>query len=389
MATYEELVADVAQLREQEGELLGTWVYGDKQTEYRILPGLRFEGPHKVHKTVSGTLGPRAGWLQADLRSPKGEPAGSIRVRLNPEEGTMTSKYKGAGKTDWGSAVVAHRKPPEPPLAPRTGRASVKDFIVKKKAQEVVQAQEAAAAGAAEEESSGSEVEDVPDHLRVCIEEDDKVKRAWDRLMVATGRSAPKWPAREEVQRRGRGAPSARPGLAGKAADARARPAEAQTARGPAFEPPERPRPAAGVVTPPVVTPPVIKDNESTRGGATASKMAAPPVVADGVISGLNAVCRLIEEKKLLAVMHRSGVRVREGVSLDSQDLGRYPDLTILERLDQDGARLHVRKCEGSGPDEGWVTAKIAGKAVFSLIRSLKEMREIQDAAILKSSKWY
>jgi len=92
--------------------LLGSWVYGAKQTEYHISRtasgDLQFEGPHARCGTVTGKLEFVWGWLSGDLRSPEGEHVGNIRFRWVQEVDSMLSNFRPLNK-DWGKDIIAKR----------------------------------------------------------------------------------------------------------------------------------------------------------------------------------------------------------------------------------------------------------------------------------------
>uniref|UniRef100_A0A977TQI4 holo-[acyl-carrier-protein] synthase n=1 Tax=Amphidinium carterae TaxID=2961 RepID=A0A977TQI4_AMPCA len=65
----------------------------------------------------------------------------------------------------------------------------------------------------------------------------------------------------------------------------------------------------------------------------------------------------------------KGGILVREGQDLKSADLPeRLSTGAEIEELELKGDRLHYKLSKGSGPAEGWVSTKISGKTLVSLL---------------------
>eukprot|EP00931_Biecheleriopsis_adriatica_P044569 TRINITY_DN25500_c0_g2_i1.p1 TRINITY_DN25500_c0_g2~~TRINITY_DN25500_c0_g2_i1.p1 ORF type:complete len:482 (+),score=80.62 TRINITY_DN25500_c0_g2_i1:69-1448(+) len=102
-------------------ELLGTWQYGSKPLEYRIVraeSGKLYYFDQKKCGVVSGILEPRGQWVQAELSSASDlTPIGVIRLAFSRKDECIVSNFKAAGKDEWGKDVVAHKV--QHPLDPR------------------------------------------------------------------------------------------------------------------------------------------------------------------------------------------------------------------------------------------------------------------------------
>eukprot|EP00435_Cladocopium_sp_Y103_P000388 s4523_g1.t1 len=58
------------------------------------------------------------------------------------------------------------------------------------------------------------------------------------------------------------------------------------------------------------------------------------------------------------------GLIVRSGCDLDSEKLGRLGHGAVFLELEKFGYRIHFKKLEGDGPDEGWLSCYISGYEV-------------------------
>lgn len=80
----------------------------------------------------------------------------------------------------------------------------------------------------------------------------------------------------------------------------------------------------------------------------------------------------LAEEGRLWTVK-ASSCLVRGGESLKSPEVGRFAKSALLEALAANGSRLHVRKCTGTGPEQGWVSPIVSGKEVLERVHTLSQ----------------
>ncbi|CAK9058652.1 unnamed protein product [Durusdinium trenchii] len=65
---------------------------------------------------------------------------------------------------------------------------------------------------------------------------------------------------------------------------------------------------------------------------------------------------------EVVAVAELGGALVREGKSLTSQQLARLGVGAVINELERAGERLRFKKVSGSGPESGWVSAKLLEK---------------------------
>ncbi|CAK0837573.1 unnamed protein product [Prorocentrum cordatum] len=75
----------------------------------------------------------------------------------------------------------------------------------------------------------------------------------------------------------------------------------------------------------------------------------------------------------LFTVVPKSGLLVKEASSLDSRELGRLEERSVVEKLDEKGARWRVRLLDGSGPVQGWISRTVAGKDMMKALSGMKE----------------
>jgi len=411
------------EMEQLERELEGAWQYGSKPTEYRILAGLRFEQPSSKHGEVSGFLRPLKnlrGWLQAELTTGTGAHVGSIRIRYNWDAGTITSNYRGTGMQNWGGDIEAAKPQDRRAAALQEVRAaeSARDSTLAGSGADSVEAL-ALIAREAEEASKQGEEEEAEEAQGGNGPAKQEERRA---LLAARAKR------REEVFQRirdvmaqaaaaepppsGEGAVASTAVVGGVAEDnqlplpdgapqtpeARRRiPAPAvdldcaeedrlatvqrrfwDIVRGaePDGGPGETPAGAAGPGTGDVAD--AVPARADRLGAAPAPEMETPEIAL------FSEYHSLVKEGKLMAVMVKSGVLARESADLTSAVVGRFADLTTVELLVQDGKRFFVRRCEGTGPDEGWVTSVVSGKAVFTLVRSMQELRSIRESAAVR-----
>jgi len=69
-------------------------------------------------------------------------------------------------------------------------------------------------------------------------------------------------------------------------------------------------------------------------------------------------------------------VLAREGEGLKTPEAGRFRRWAWLEEVekDQKGTRVHVKRLQGRGPDEGWVSTTVKGKSMLKKIDNAMEI---------------
>uniref|UniRef100_A0A7S1S6L5 Erythromycin biosynthesis protein CIII-like C-terminal domain-containing protein n=1 Tax=Alexandrium catenella TaxID=2925 RepID=A0A7S1S6L5_ALECA len=87
----------------------------------------------------------------------------------------------------------------------------------------------------------------------------------------------------------------------------------------------------------------------------------------------------LVEAGRLWCVS-ASSCLVREGQKLESAETGRFKKYCFLEEVEKKGSRLRVKKVKGFGPDEGWVSPSVSGKAMLEHITDATRIGAIQGA---------
>mmetsp|Transcript_18991 Transcript_18991/g.30355 ORF Transcript_18991/g.30355 Transcript_18991/m.30355 type:complete len:646 (+) Transcript_18991:102-2039(+) len=92
----------------------------------------------------------------------------------------------------------------------------------------------------------------------------------------------------------------------------------------------------------------------------------------------------LLSQGKLWYVRAASGVLAREGEALKSAEAGRFKEFAMLQEISSKGSRLQVKRLKGIGPDQGWVTAVVAGKDVIVKVSGPAEITRIQTESITK-----
>lgn len=90
----------------------------------------------------------------------------------------------------------------------------------------------------------------------------------------------------------------------------------------------------------------------------------------------------------LFTVVPKSGLLVKEASSLDSRELGRLGEKSVVERLDEKGSRWRVRLLDGDGPEQGWISRTVAGKDMMKALSGMKEISAAQTALFMKQMAW-
>lgn len=94
--------------------LVGTWRYGSKGGKYQISltewGQLRFDEQPPSGRRAYGFLEPNDQWFLAKLNYHDGEPVGTIRLSYMPEQGTILSNFRSAGKTEWQPDLTSHKR---------------------------------------------------------------------------------------------------------------------------------------------------------------------------------------------------------------------------------------------------------------------------------------
>merc|ERR1712050_197527 len=90
--------------------------------------------------------------------------------------------------------------------------------------------------------------------------------------------------------------------------------------------------------------------------------------------------CKEQIDKKKLWCVKGSACMVREGESIKSPELGKIKKFAFLEEVEKSkkGDRIKVKKVKGWGPEAGWVSPTVNGKAILELVNDVQELGMVQ-----------
>merc|ERR1712196_31622 len=90
------------------------------------------------------------------------------------------------------------------------------------------------------------------------------------------------------------------------------------------------------------------------------------------------------QQKNLLWYVQVDSLLARKEQGLKSDEVGRFKEFTVVEAVEKKGVRVHVRRHQGIGPDEGWVSSSVGGKETLKLIASPQEMMMFSNTQLEK-----